>query len=274
MFRPGIFSDTFLESFRNKMFLFFFVASSLCIGSIALAMNMDVVNGVMEGYTLFGESVPIPKMTVVEFVQNIQAGLAMLIATIGLLLALFATSTLFPQMVQKGSIELLLCRPVPRWRIISARFLGGAAIMAFNAAYLFIGVWLVLGLKSGIWTRGFPLSTFLVIFAFVVLFSVVMTACVISENGPVGLLFSFMLFVFSPILAAHERITPAFSKELYRQVFRFLYWVVPKTAETIGSARRLILEQPLEIGMIAGTSAAFALACWAISIVYFARKDY
>ena len=25
MFRPGIFTDTFQESFRNKMFLFFFV---------------------------------------------------------------------------------------------------------------------------------------------------------------------------------------------------------------------------------------------------------
>ena len=274
MMRPGIFTDTFLESFRNKMFLFFFIVSSLCIGSIALAMNMDAVNGVMQGYTLFGEALPIPKMTVSQFVQNIQAGLAMLIATVGLLLALFATSALFPQMLQKGSIELLLCRPIPRWRIVSARFLGGATIMAFNAAYLFVGVWLVLGVKSGIWTRGFPLSAILVIFAFVVLFSVVMVSSVITENGPVGLLFAFTLFVFSPVLASHERITPAFSKELYRQVFRLLYWIVPKSAETIGSARRLILGQPLEVGVIAGTSVVFALACWAITVVYFARKDY
>jgi hypothetical protein len=114
----------------------------------------------------------------------------------------------------------------------------------------------------------------LVIFGFAILFSIVMTASVMMENGPVGLLCAYTLLVFSPILTAHERITPAFSKELYRQVFRFLYWVVTKTAETIGSARRLILEQPLDIGIIAGTSVAFALACWAITIVYFARKDY
>jgi hypothetical protein len=43
MFRHGIYTDTFLESFRNKMFLFFFIVSSLVISSIALAMNMDVV---------------------------------------------------------------------------------------------------------------------------------------------------------------------------------------------------------------------------------------
>ena len=83
-----------------------------------------------------------------------QLSLLLLVAT-GCL-ALLATSTLFLQMLQKGSVELVLCRPIPRWRIVSARFLGGAAIMAFNAAYLFIGVWLVLGLKSEVWTRGFP----------------------------------------------------------------------------------------------------------------------
>ena len=146
--------------------------------------------------------------------------------------------------------------------------------MAFNALYLFLGVWLVLGLKSGVWTRGFPAATILLVFAFIVLFSVMMTASVVTENGPVGLLIAYVLVVFSPILALHERITPAFSKELYRQVFRLIYWIVPKTAETIGAARRLILDQPLEVGLVVFASAAFALACWAMTIVYFGRKDY
>jgi len=274
MMRPGIFTDTFLESFRNRMFLIFFIASSICVGSIALAMNMDIVNGVLQGYTVFGQQLNTRGLDVARFVQSIQAGLAMLISVVGLFLALMATSTLFPQMTQKGSIELLLCRPVSRWRIITGRFLGGAAIMAFNATYLFLGVWLVLGLKSGVWTRGFPWSTILVIFAFIVLFSVMMAASVATDNGVVGLLIAYVLVVFSPILAAHDRITPALSTELYRKIFRFLYWIVPKTAETIGAARRLILQQPLEIGIVVATSAAFAVACWVFTVVYFDRKDY
>ena len=272
--RPGIFTDTFQESFRNKMFLFFFVVSSLVIGSIGLAMNMDVVNGVMQGVTFLGNDIRIPALTVKQWVEALQTGLAMLIATIGLLLALLATSTLFPQMLQKGSIDLLLCRPIPRWRLITARFLGGASIMAFNAAYLFFGVWLVLGLKSGVWTRGFPLSAFLVIFAFVILFSVVMIASVVTENAPAGLLASCTLLMFSPVLAAHDKITPVFSRELYRRIFRTLYWVLPKSAETIGAMRRLIMDRPLEIGWVVGTSLAFAIACYIVTMVYFTRKDY
>src|SRR5262249_21691566 len=124
MLRPGLYIDTLQESFRNKMFLAFFIASSLVIGTIALALNMDVVQGIIQGASFFGNQLQFRKQpTVALFVTNIQTGLAMMIATIGLILAMLATSTLFPQILQKGSIELLLCRPVPRWRIITARFL-------------------------------------------------------------------------------------------------------------------------------------------------------
>src|SRR5215471_321957 len=107
--RPGIFFDTFLESFRNKMFLVFFVVSSVVIGSIGLALNMDAVNGMIRGATFFGTQLKVPAFTIREWVENLQTGLAMLTATVGLVLALMATSTLFPSMLQKGSIDLLLC---------------------------------------------------------------------------------------------------------------------------------------------------------------------
>ena len=272
--RPGIFLDTFQESFRNKMFLFFFVVATLIIGSIGLALNMDAVNGVMRGVTFFGTALRVPAFTVKQWVESLQAGLAMLIGTFGLFMALMATSTLFPTLLQKGSVDLLLCRPIPRWRIITSRFLGGVSIMAFNAVFLFVGVWAVLGLKADVWNNRFPMSSALVIFAFIVLFSVVMIASVVTENGPAGLLAAATMLIFSPILAAHEQITPAFSTELYREVFHSLYWVLPKSAETISAMRRLILNRPLDINWVVGTSALFALACYVVTMIYFTRKDY
>ena len=274
MFRPGIFLDTFQESFRNKMFLFFFIVASLIVGSIGLALNMDVVNGVMRGMTFFGSELRVPAFSVKQWVESFQSGLAMFVGTFGLFLALMATSTLFPLMLQKGSIDLLLCHPIPRWRLITARFAGGASIMAFNAAYLFLGVWTVLGLKSSVWNHGFPASAVLAIFAFVVLFSVVMIVSVTTGSGPAGLLAAATILMFSPVLAAHEQITPAFSSELYRSIFRTFYWVLPKSAETIGAMRRLIIERPLELNWVVGTSFIFALVCYIGTVVYFTRKDY
>lgn len=116
---------------------------------------------------------------------------------------------------------------------------------------------------------------------FITLFSVLMLVSVTTESAPAGLLIAFTLLIFSPILAAHERITPAFSSELYRQIFRSMYWVLPKPAETIGAMQRLILEAPLEmfkrpldLNWVLGSSAAFALVCYVGTMVYFSRKDY
>ena len=140
--------------------------------------------------------------------------------------------------------------------------------------WLAVWVWAVLGLKAGVWNQGFPISAILAIFAFIVLFSTVMLVSVTTESGPAGLLAASTLLMFSPLLAAHEQITPALSSELYRRIFRSLYWVVPKSAETIGAMRRLILERPLEINWVIGTSLAFALACYIATVIYFTRKDY
>jgi ABC-type transport system involved in multi-copper enzyme maturation permease subunit len=137
-----------------------------------------------------------------------------------------------------------------------------------------VGVWAVLGLKSDVWNNAFPVSSILAIFAFIVLFSVVMFFSVITENGASGVVTAFTILTFSPILAAHERITPAFSSELYRNIFRSLYWIMPKSAETIGAMRRLILNRPLDIDWVVGSSAVFALACCVGTVIYFTRKDY
>ena len=135
-------------------------------------------------------------------------------------------------------------------------------------------MWAVLGWKSGVWNHGFLLSTILAIFAFVVLFSVVMMVSVTTESGPAGLLAAVTVLIFSPVLAAHEQITPAFSSELYRQVFRSICWVLPEPAETIGAMRRLITERPLDVNWVVGTSLAFAVACYFATMIYFTRKDY
>src|SRR5207244_8527726 len=146
-------------------------------------------------------------------------------------------------------------------------------ISGVSVVYMLLGVSAFLGLKDGVSNQEFPISTILSIFAFIVLFSAVMLVSVTTESGPAGLLVAATMLMFSPLLAAHEQITPALSSELYRLVFRSLYWVVAKTAETIGAMRRLITERPLEINWVVGTSFAFALVSYIATVIYFTRKD-
>lgn len=146
--------------------------------------------------------------------------------------------------------------------------------MALNTIYLMVGVWVMLGLKSGIWNTGFPISSIFIVIAFIFLYATVMMFSVITENGPAGLLAGYALLIFSPVLAAHEQITPVFSRELYRQVFRSLYWVMPKVAETIGATRSMISGTPLELGTVLATSTLFAAGSFLATVIYFLKRDY
>src|SRR5207237_9374516 len=98
------------------MFLFFFIVTSFIVSSIGLNLNMDAVNGVMRGVTFFGNELKVSAITVKQWVESLQAGLAMIIGTYGLFLALMATYTLFPTMLHKVSIDLIFCPPIPQSR--------------------------------------------------------------------------------------------------------------------------------------------------------------
>ena len=63
-------------------------------------------------------------------------------------------------------------------------------------------------------------------------------------------------------------------EELYRNMFRSMYWVFPKVAELIGAVWSLIVGTPLEIGTVLWTSALFTAGCFTVTVIYFARKDY
>jgi hypothetical protein len=56
--------------------------------------------------------------------------------------------------------------------------------------------------------------------------------------------------------------------------FPLPYWVLPKSAETIGAMRRLIQNQPPDINSVVVTSAIFALVCYIGTVIYLIRKDY
>jgi len=90
----------------------------------------------------------------------------------------------------------------------------------------------------------------------------------------VGLLAEYAALIFSPVLASHERINTALSTELYRDLIRSIYWVMPKIAELIGAMRRLISGRPMELTTVVWTPTLFAAACFVVTVIYFSRKDY
>jgi ABC-type transport system involved in multi-copper enzyme maturation permease subunit len=99
-----------------------------------------------------------------------------LVNTIGgwvaVLLGIVVTAFFIPNMLRKGAIDLLLAKPVIRANLLAFKYLGGLTFMFLNALVTIFGVWLVMGLRSGLWPYSFLMSTLVLTFFFAILYAV------------------------------------------------------------------------------------------------------
>src|SRR5215471_6396015 len=145
--------DTFREAFARKIFWGFFGCSTAVILFFIFLMKIDVVEGALATVSLFGKE--LRPQEVRDVVLGVQGALAAFLYGFGLFLAVFASAGLIPTVFEPGRIELLLSKPVRRYHILLGRYLGNLLVIAFNMFYLVIAVWVILGIKTDIWTYQF-----------------------------------------------------------------------------------------------------------------------
>jgi hypothetical protein len=121
-------------------------------------------------------------------VGTVGASVAMLIGTI-------VTASFIPNMLRKGTVDLLLSKPVHRSALLLYKYLGGLAFLFLNALMVVGGVWLVLGLRSGIWSLGFLLTVFVLTFQFAVYYACSTLFGVLTRSPFVAILMTCLLWL-------------------------------------------------------------------------------
>ncbi len=267
--------DTFRESFARKIFWGFLGCSTALILFFLLAMNIDLVEGAMAAVTIFGQQVDRGRlMDVDKLVRQTLGGVAAFLFTAGLFLSIFASAGLIPTVFEPGRIELLLSKPVNRAHLLSGRYLGTLAVIGANMFYLVVGVWTVLGLKTGIWYGAFLFSAVLAVFAFAVLLTVVLLVAVLSNSAVLATMVAYFFLIISPILAQHEKLAPLFRRQWARDLMEGLYYAFPKVYD-LGNLSRLAMQnRSLDNWMPVWSSAAFGGVMLAAALWAFRRKDY
>lgn len=264
--------DTFREALARKIFWGFAACSSSLILFFIFLMRIDVVEGAVATITLFGREAPPRDLAMLT--RQVHGGLAAFLYTAGLFLSVFASAGLIPTVFEPGRIELLLSKPVSRHHILIGRYLGNLLVIAANMFYLVVSVWIIFGLKTGVWTHEFLYSTALTVFIFAVLLTVVLLVAVLSESAVVATMATFAVILTSPILSQRNVIERLLSSEWSRDLVRWLYYVLPKVFDIGRICREIVLGQPVEDWTPVWSSALFGAAIFAAGLYSFARRNY
>jgi ABC-type transport system involved in multi-copper enzyme maturation permease subunit len=275
--------DVFREAAARWTLLAYFVLSSLFILIFAFAVNLDIVDGALAGAKLFGRSLEISdsRIDLDKLVLGFESGFSAFLYLVGTFLAIFATAHLVPRLQEKGTVDLYLSRPVGRISLLLSRYAAGLLLAAVNLLYLIGSIWAIVFWKTGVAHPRFLLGGLVILFAISALLAFAFLVGVVTSSTGVSIMATYGIFFFSALLAGHERIAAAVSKQWQAHVVNGLYWIFPKTAElgqavvafVSGGQAPARLQQSLTWLPFA-TTAAFALTCIGLASFLFRRKDF
>ncbi|HEY0160993.1 MAG TPA: ABC transporter permease subunit [Thermoanaerobaculia bacterium] len=274
--------DVMREAAARWTLVAYFFLSTLFIIIFASAINLDIVDGALAGAKLFGKEVDMnDTMSIEKLVLGFETGFSVFLYFLCTFLAIFATAHLVPRMQEKGTIDLYLARPVSRVRLLLSRYVAGLILAGSNVVYLMGSIWAIVAWKTGVMNPRFLFAGSIIFLIIAVLLAFAFLIGVVTSSTAVSIMASYGIFFFGLMLAAHERIAAAVSKEWQAWMIETLYWVFPKTAE-LGQAVVAFVggeHMPNEVMSALSpapfiSTAAFGVSCLILAAWLFTRKEF
>lgn len=107
---------------------------------------------------------------------------------VAVLAGVVITSFFIPNMLHKGTVDLLLAKPIQRWLLLLYKYIGGLTFIFLNAAYAIGGIWLVLGIRTGVWANGSLLLILTITFFFAILYAISTFIAVLTRSTVTAIL--------------------------------------------------------------------------------------
>jgi len=205
-----------------------------------------------EGTTilLFGNPIgpAMPAEAVAEFVNQMLAGFAKGMFAGVVLFGIFATAGIIPDVLEKGTVDLYLSKPLGRWELLLGKYLGGVCVVFVNILYFLGGMAIIFGMRLGTWDLQFFLSSVMLTFVFACLYSVVGFLGVVFRNAAIPIIGAFLyLLIVGPVL--HQREMGLFlisENVVYRGVVDGCYYLLPQLSGMMDGVASLILRQEID----------------------------
>jgi ABC-type transport system involved in multi-copper enzyme maturation permease subunit len=195
----------------------------------------------------------IPLGTSLRFIQDIIVnGFG---AAITMILSVVFTAFFIPNMLRKGSLDLLISKPIGRVQLLVYKYLGGLLFIFILSTFTIGGVWLVMALQSGHWDPRFLLIIPVLTFTFAIVYSVSTAVAVFTRSAIAAILVSlaFMLglYILGQVKTIFEvnKITGSFDMpEWLYTLVDTLNNILPRYKDMDKLTSRLIVESTLPYG--------------------------
>lgn len=168
----AIFLDAYRELNSRKLFWITLAISGFVVsGSAALGINERGISFLF--WTMPTQVVNTSVVTVETFYKTLFSGFGVEVwlAKGATILALISTASIFPDMLARGSVDLVLSKPISRLKLFLLKYLAGLLFVALQVFIFCVASFLVIGLRAGVWEPAIFVALPLVVCFFSYLFA-------------------------------------------------------------------------------------------------------
>lgn len=210
-----------------------------------------------------------------RFVAQMQSGFSGGLFLGVVLFGVLATAGAVPDMLERGTVDLYLSKPLARWQLLLGKSFGAVAVVLANILYFIGALWLISGIRLGVWNMSFLTSALLFTTVFACLYAIIAFTSVVTRTTAVAVLVAFLLVVLvEPVIANREASLFLLSENpVYRGALDGISYILPQLSGAKGAIAAHIVHEPVSWGPLAQCIASgagfFGLASWV-----FHRRDY
>ena len=242
----AIVSDTIREIRAKKLFWVSLMLSTTCIAALACVsfdeQGMKILWHRIPDFSL-STSDPLFASSISTFVLS-PFLIGMYVGKLGTILGLVGTAGIFPRMMERGSIDCILARPISRWKLFFAKYVGGLMFMVIQASFFVVGSFLVVGIRWQVWLPGYLWSILLLVVLFSYLYCVSVAFSIWTRSAMASLLltlaFWFLIASLQGTRDLFEYYTEADQFKPAKKALRIAARLTPQTGEITIMADRLM----------------------------------
>lgn len=238
--------DSLRESMDRKIFWVMLALSLIVAGGMAvIGLEPGKVNflfGMWEYRTDFLTGPGGTLRTDLIAALIVESLMDTILGWVGVLLAIIATAGFFPAMMERGSIEVLVSKPIARGRLFLGKYLGSMVFILIQAC-AFVGLtFLAAGLRWNVWLPAYLLAIPLIVVLYSYLYCVTVLVAVVSRSTVAAILVTLGAWV---VFTGVQNLDDAFVMfpewRQQRAVYQTIHtarWILPKTQDITFVAKK------------------------------------
>ena len=245
---------------------------------LVLALDLDVVEGVITGSKLFGKTIEGKQAASAEkILQPVLRAIVYAVFHLGTIFGIVATSDIAIRLLSPGRVELSLSLPIRRWELAAGMYIGVLLLAMAGMLFAVSGFSVILFWKAEFLTIAPFIGAVSAALAFATVYAAMLLASCLVRSQALSSGVGMALYIVCLLTSNREQTFAIFERGWSRDIASVVIGPLPRLQTMVSTAWDVAAGQSDDVALLVAVTAgalAFAAACVTAAATAVWYKDY